>query len=282
MKFKVSWASGRNRRKENQDNLSIGNGKVTFPEGIDERHISGKTLLDVANNEMLLLAVADGMGGCSGGKYAAARCLSVLGESFYAETEGEEKTALCEPPYDKGMLPVLRSVSSLLPLKAASLQELEEAAEPAPSRLMAAAMAARDMLAETFRYSDGGCTLCAVSLQGRCAEWVSAGDSVIYLLHGGRLTLLNPLDNRYFQHLAMGLPADSREKSTLLNYMGEPDTELHTGSLHLRKGDTLLIASDGLQLDLLGRLVLRLGSTAKQLVNIGSGSDNATAIVIRV
>ena len=287
MKLKISWASNRNRRKENQDNLSIGDGQVAFPDGIEESNISGKNLLDVINNEALLFTVTDGMGGCYGGKYAAARCLSVLRESFYAETECEEKTVLCESPHTRAEgvqpLPVLRPVSSLLPLRAASL--LEEAAEPAPapSRLMAAAMEAREVLAETFHYSEGGCTLCAVSVRGNGeVEWVSAGDSSIYLQHRGKLRLINPLDNRYFQHLSMGLPADSREKSVLLNYMGEADTELHTGRLRLEKGDALLIASDGLQLGLVGRLFLHLGSTAKQLVNRCSGNDNATAIVIHV
>ena len=48
MKLKVSWASSRNRRKENQDKLSIGE-QAAFPEGIEERHISGQ-----------VTAVADG------------------------------------------------------------------------------------------------------------------------------------------------------------------------------------------------------------------------------
>lgn len=170
MKLKVSWASSRNRRKENQDNLSIGE-QAAFPEGIEERHISGQVLMDTRNE--VLFAAADGLGGCANGKYAAARCLEVLRESFYSfyntatETEAEEQTALCEPPHTcttgESPLPVLRPVSQLLPLRAASL---EEEAEPAPSRLMAAAMEARDALAETYRYVDGGVRC----VQSRCAQ----------------------------------------------------------------------------------------------------------------
>lgn len=292
MKLKVSWASSRNRRKENQDNLSIGE-QAAFPEGIEERHISGQVLMDIRENNEVLFAVADGLGGCTNGKYAAARCLEVLRESFYSfyntatETEAEEQTALCEPLHTcttgESPLPVLRPVSQLLPLRAASLLEYEEEAEPAPSRLMAAAMEARDALAETYRYVDGGCTLCAVSV---CAngevEWVSAGDSSIWLVHKG-LTLINhPLDNRYYSHKALGLPADPKEKSVLLNYLGAADADLHTGSFSLHHGDTLALCTDGVELEkTLSRFLLKLNGSADQLCAISNASDNATAIVIR-
>ena len=294
MKLKVSWASSRNRRKENQDNLSIGE-RVAFPEGIEERHISGQVLMDIRENNEVLFAAADGLGGCTNGKYAAARCLESLRESFYSfyntatETEAEEQTALCEPLHTcttgESPLPVLRPVSQLLPLRAASLLlEHEEETEPAPSRLMAAAMEARDALAETYRYVDGGCTLCAVSV---CAngevEWVSAGDSGIWLLHRGKLSLINhPLDNRYYSHKALGLPADPKEKSVLLNYLGAADAELHTGSFSLHHGDTLVLCTDGVDLEkTLSRFLLKLNGSADQLCAISNASDNATAIVIR-
>lgn len=290
MKAKVTWSSLKNARRENQDNLSIGE-RVAFPEGIDARHISGQILLDIRENNEVL-AVADGMGGCTSGKYGAAHCLEVLRESFYSfyntTTEAEEQTALCEPlhAHAEGMppLPVLRPVSQLLAQNAASLLEREEAAEPAPSRLMAAAMEARDALAETYRYIDGGCTLCAVSV---CAngevEWVSAGDSGIWLLHNsGKLELLNPLDNRYYSHKALGLPADIREKHILLNYMGAADAELHTGSFSLHHGDTLVLCTDGVDLEkTLSRFLLKLNGSADQLCTISNASDNATAVIIR-
>lgn len=291
MKLKVSWASSRNRRKENQDNLSIGE-QAAFPEGIEERHISGQVLMDIREDNEVLFAAADGLGGCTNGKYAAARCLEVLRESFYSfyntatETEAEEQTTLCEPLHTcttgESPLPVLRPVSQLLPLRAASL-EYEEEAEPAPSRLMAAAMEARDALAETYRYVDGGCTLCAVSV---CAngevEWVSAGDSGIWLLHSDKLSLINhPLDNRYYSHKALGLPADPKEKSILLNYIGGADAELHTGSFSLHHGDTLALCTDGVELEkTLSRFLLKLKGSADQLCAISNASDNATAVVI--
>lgn len=290
MKLKVSWASSRNRRKENQDNLSIGE-QAAFPEGIEERHISGQVLMDIRENNEVLFAAADGLGGCTNGKYAAARCLESLRESFYSfyntatETEAEEQTALCEPLHTcttgEPPLPVLRPVSQLLPLRAASH---EEEAEPAPSRLMAAAMEARDALAETYRDLDGGCTLCAVSV---CAngevEWVSAGDSSIWLVHSGKFTLINhPLDNRYYSHKALGLPADPKEKSVLLNYLGAADADLHTGSFSLHHGDTLVLCTDGVDLEkTLSRFLLKLNGSADQLCAISNASDNATAIVIR-
>lgn len=294
MKAKVTWSSLKNARRENQDNLSIGE-QVAFPEGIDARHIRGQILLDIREENEVLFAAADGMGGCHGGKHAAAHCLDVLRESFYSfyntttETVAEEQTVLCEPlhAHAEGMppLPVLRPVSQLLAQNAASLLEHEEAAEPAPSRLMAAAMEARDALAETYRYVDGGCTLCAVSV---CAngevEWVSAGDSSIWLAHSGKWTLVNhPLDNRYYSHKALGLPADPREKSILLNYLGAADAELHTGNFSLHHGDTLVLCTDGVDLEkTLSRFLLKLNGSADQLCTISNASDNATAIVICV
>lgn len=292
MKLKVSWASSRNRRKENQDNLSIGE-QATFPEGIDARHISRQILLDIREENEVLFAVADGMGGCTSGKYGAAHCLEVLRENFYSfyntttETETEEQTVLCEPLHTRTTgeppLPVLRPVSQLLPLRAASLLEHEEEAEPAPSRLMAAAMEARDALAEIFRDLDGGCTLCAVSVSNGEVEWVSAGDSGIWLLHRGKLTLINhPLDNRYYSHKALGLPADTREKSILLNYLGAADAELHTGSFSFQHGDTLILCTDGVDLEkALSRFLLKLNGSADQLCAISNAGDNATAVIIR-
>ena len=290
MKAKVTWSSLKNARRENQDNLSIGE-RVAFPEGIDARHICGQVLLDIRENEVLF-AVADGMGGCASGKYAAARCLEVLRESFYSfyntatETEAEEQTALCEPLHtcttSEPPLPVLRPVSQLLPLRAASLLEYEEEAEPAPSRLMAAAMEARDALAEIYRDLDGGCTLCAVSVSNGEVEWVSAGDSSIWLVHRGKLTLINPLDNRFYSHKALGLPAVSREKSILLNYLGAADADLHNGSFFLHHGDTLVLCTDGVDLEkTLSRFLLKLNGSADQLCTISNASDNATAVVIR-
>lgn len=292
MKAKVTWSSLKNARRENQDNLSIGE-QVAFPEGIDARHIRGQILLDIREENEVLFAAADGMGGCHGGKYAAAHCLEVLRESFYSfyntttETVAEEQTVLCEPLHTctKGEppLPVLWPVSKLLPLKAASLLEHEEAAEPAPSRLMAAAMEARDALAETYRYIDGGCTLCAVSVSNGEVEWVSAGDSSIWLAHRrGKLSLVNPLDNRYYSHKALGLPADPKEKSVLLNYLGAADAELHTGSFSFQHGDTLVLCTDGVDLEkALSRFLLKLNGSADQLCTISNASDNSTAVIIR-
>ena len=292
MKAKVTWSSLKNARRENQDNLSIGE-QVAFPEGIDARHIRGQILLDIREENEVLFAAADGMGGCHGGKYAAAHCLEVLRESFYSfyntttETVAEEQTVLCEPLHTctKGEppLPVLWPVSKLLPLKAASLLEHEEAAEPAPSRLMAAAMEARDALAETYRYIDGGCTLCAVSVSNGEVEWVSAGDSSIWLAHRrGKLSLVNPLDNRYYSHKALGLPADPKEKSVLLNYLGAADAELHTGSFSFQHGDTLVLCADGVDLEkALSRFLLKLNGSADQLCTISNASDNSTAVIIR-
>lgn len=293
MKAKVTWSSLKNARRENQDNLSIGDGRVAFPEGIDARHICGQVLLDIRENNEVLFAVADGMGGCVSGKHAAAHCLEVLRESFYSfyntatETEAEEQTALCEPLHTcttgESPLPVLRPVSQLLPLRAASLLlEHEEEAEPAPSRLMAAAMEARDALAETYRDLDGGCTLCAVSVSNGEAEWVSAGDSSIWLVRRGKWILCNPLDNRFYSHKALGLPADPREKSVLLNYLGAADADLHTGSFSLHHGDTLVLCTDGVDLEKkLSRFLLKLNGSADQLCTISNASDNATAVIIR-
>lgn len=293
MKAKVTWSSLKNARRENQDNLSIGE-QVAFPEGIDARHIRGQILLDIREENEVLFAVADGIGGCTSGKYGATHCLEVLRESFYSfyntttETETEEQTVLCEPLHTRTKgeppLPVLRPVSKLLPLKAASLLEHEEAAEPAPSRLMAAAMEARDALAETYRYIDGGCTLCAVSVSNGEVEWVSAGDSSIWLAHNkGKLSLVNPLDNRYYSHKALGLPADPKQKSILLNYLGAADAELHTGSFSFQHGDTLVLCTDGVDLEkALSRFLLKLNGSADQLCAISNASDNATAVIISV
>ena len=96
------------------------------------------------------------------------------------------------------------------------------------------------------------------------------------------MTLVNhPLDNRYYSHKALGLPANPREKSVLLNHLGTADAELHTGSFSFQHGDTLVLCTDGVDLEkALSRFLLKLNGSADQLCTISNASDNATAIVI--
>ena len=123
-------------------------------------------------------------------------------------------------------------------------------------------------------------------VQSRCAQTERWNGFRLAIVASGwhkGLTLINhPLDNRYYSHKALGLPADPKEKSVLLNYLGAADADLHTGSFSLHHGDALVLCTDGVDLEkTLSRFLLKLNGSADQLCAISNASDNATAIVIR-
>lgn len=102
-----------------------------------------------------------------------------------------------------------------------------------------------------------GTTLVAAAMLGEELYWVSCGDSAIFLLRDGELTLLNAqhvyarvLDERAARgdisnEEALGDP----QREALTSHLGQAemaDLDLSAHPFSLRTGDTLLLASDGL------------------------------------
>lgn len=290
MKLKYSVCSEKGIRSSNQDNFSVG--EYHAPPDCTHIFKAGETDL----NEPQLFVVADGMGGEEGGEIAALTACRAFEEHFYRPSYSETAPTRVssfqfEVPTTHATWPILlRPVGQLLPQYAASVsvsEMMEEPDDPQPDRFWEEAVDRACLAVEeemAWRGLSGGCTVVAVCMDNSgTARWVSAGDSMLYRLHHKKLTCLNTLDNLYYEHLMAGVAAHPREKSLLTNHLGLPDVTLHTGEVTLEPGDTLLLATDGIDLSerALGWLLRWPGTTAEHLTARASGRDNATALVLR-
>ena len=102
-----------------------------------------------------------------------------------------------------------------------------------------------------------GTTLVAAAMLGDELFWVSCGDSAIYLLRDGELTLLNTqhvyariLDERAARgEISNEEALGDRQREALTSHLGQPEMaeiDLSTNSFALRPADRLLLATDGL------------------------------------
>lgn len=173
---------------------------------------------DVVEDKGLLLVLADGMGGMSGGEKASMEvvisCLNYF-EQYDIQEETEEE--LREMLYE------------------ANCQVRNALEKYAPG---------------------GGSTAIVARLKERSVNWVSVGDSRLYLFHEGTLQQLNR-EHNYAVTLdemaergeisveeAMGHP----QRKALTSYIGmdkTPEIDSSRQELVLEKGDRLLLMSDG-------------------------------------
>lgn len=168
-----------------------------------------------------LAVVADGMGGLAHGDAASRTAVRSFLQHYRAKTEAE-------------------SIPQAL------------------DRSLRAANVDVNALASSLGQSgEMGTTLIAAAMLDDELFWVSCGDSAIFLVRDGDLTLLNTqhvyariLDERAARseisnEEALGDP----QREALTSHLGQPEmveVDLATHSFALRAGDTLLLASDGL------------------------------------
>lgn len=205
----------------------------------------------------VLLAVSDGMGGHEAGEVASALVLDSL------------RTAIDSAGGD-------------------SIEEKIEAAVRRANEEVAVAARATDKRGM-------GATLTAVFAQASDAYVAEVGDSRAYLLRAGRLRQITR-DQSLVQMLVEGgvLTAEeakvSPHRHVILQAMGLADNvRVAIGRLHLRRGDMILVCSDGvtnaisdeeLRDILLG--ALRPEDACNELIDLANergGEDNLTAIV---
>jgi serine/threonine protein phosphatase PrpC len=205
----------------------------------------------------LLLSVSDGMGGAAAGEVASAITVGSLREWLKEYYAGGDRTHL--------RVAVSRASD-----------QVREAAQVVERQGM-------------------GATLSAVFLRGTNAHVASVGDSRVYLIRGQRITLLTR-DHTYVQYLvdngAMSREAaeQSPYKNVLLQAMGSASLmSIDVGRFELRRGDRLLLCSDGLSRkvteDEMRDVVLGCGSLeagCAHLVNLANargGEDNITVVL---
>ncbi len=230
--------------------------------------------------EYAVILLCDGMGGYEAGEVAAAMCVSslrtyLLQQSMFAALAGKE-------PPEPGVFNVEACRKTLKEALRYANKEVHTAArKPGRGR--------RGM----------GCTAEAVYVDGRNIVVGHVGDSRTYHLSSGRLVQLTrdqTLVNRLVElgQLTEEEAEDHPRKNELQQAIGgQPDVEPGLYSARLKRGDWILVCSDGLTnhvptKDLEKMLLRETAGSAEEaarrllnLVNLRGATDNATIVVIR-
>jgi PPM family protein phosphatase len=214
-----------------------------------------------AGEHAALLAVSDGMGGADAGEVASALVIESLRRAM-VEADGK------------------------LDWDEATKQAVERANHEVWSA--ARAPGRRGM----------GATVTAVCVQGDHAHIAEVGDSRAYLLRNGRIRQMTR-DQSFVQYLVDAGALKPEEaanypmKNVVLQAMGQkPDVQVALGRLELRRGDKLLLCSDGLSGKLKSEEMLAevqqstsLEAACRAMVDLANergGEDNITVILARV
>jgi serine/threonine protein phosphatase PrpC len=221
--------------------------------------------LDVAAPEWVVLGVFDGMGGAPAGEVASRSAAEVIGEVL---ADG----ALLASPSELGA----RLVASV---------------EEAGRRIHTAALGQRDLLGM-------GTTATVCALSGDALFAAQVGDSRAYLLRGDRLTQITR-DQTLIEAMATQGQITAEELANcafhhiILQALGtSPRVDVDLVRVTVRRGDVLLICSDGLfglvEAEVIRRVLEDAASPAAAaealiaLANEAGGPDNITAIVARI
>jgi PPM family protein phosphatase len=204
----------------------------------------------------VLLALSDGMGGHQAGEVASALVLESLGSELSQDGKG----------------PIHR--------------QLEDAVHRANRKVHEAAKSAD-------RHGMGA-TLTAVFIRGTEAYIAEVGDSRGYLLRNGRLRQVTRDQSMVQLLVDQGVisPQDARRapgKNVILQAVGlAPDVRVAIGKLELRRGDRLMLCSDGVSNQITDDELLQIMTdsppreaceTMIALANERGGEDNETVIV---
>lgn len=221
----------------------------------------GKEVALLAGEDPILLAVSDGMGGEKAGEVASAVTLATLRRELREAIKTQSKEdALASS------------------VQAANESVLEAARAPQ----------ARGM----------GATLTAVVISGTQAVIAEVGDSRAYVIRGDRIVQLTH-DQSYVQFLvdSGALTREEAEtfpqKNVILQAIGKVHTiSVGLARLELRRGDQLLVCSDGLTGMLPNEEIREIVTNAPRLdvacarliaaANQRGGVDNITVVLARV
>jgi serine/threonine protein phosphatase PrpC len=219
-------------------------------------------------NGFRLLLLADGMGGIHGGDVASSLVIEEFKQHFCASSEPDMRTRLIDA-------------------------------------LEAANVAVYQRVREQPELNGMGTTLIALVFDGSSIQWISVGDSPMWLSRKGRLLRLNEnhsmaalLDEQAEQgEISQEEALSSPERSQLLEAVLGENIEMLDApeqAMDMQEGDTLLLASDGVETltDVyIQQFVSTAGLSAEALTHNmleaieGAGrprQDNATLIALRL
>jgi serine/threonine protein phosphatase PrpC len=241
-------------RQTNEDACSI----TELASGMEVDAVGRDATVDVGVKGVLL-ALSDGMGGHQAGEVASALVLESLGEELSQDGKG--------PAH----------------------RQLEDAVHRA-NRIVHEA-------AKTADRHGMGATLTAMMIRGTEAYIAEVGDSRGYLLRGDRLRQITRDQSMVQLLVDQGVLSreDARKapgKNVILQAVGlSPDVRVAIGRLELRRGDRLLLCSDGVSNqitdDELRQIMTNCApreacETMIALANERGGEDNETVIVADV
>lgn len=222
--------------------------------------------IDHASGQLQLAILADGMGGYAGGDMASKLAVDAM-----------TKVVIQNP-------------------QAAPTELLQKG-------LQAANDAIAGFIKNSPQYLHMGTTMLAVIQVGHALNWISVGDSYLYLLRDQQLQLLNELHSyaetlrKHVEkgHLSPSVLRDSALKHVLTSSISGQDIPLIDQPdevFELQSGDTLLLASDGIDtLDREQLISLLMDENnqdpAKSIIDAveavqADGQDNASVIVLRI
>jgi serine/threonine protein phosphatase PrpC len=249
--FECALGATRGRRPYQEDAAIFWPGDATYDHGLD---------LPTAAPDKLVAILADGMGGHAGGavasKIACRTCLSGLAglidlAPFHEEAAAIDNARICGDADD----PTDEAVRETT---------MRRSAPPwaAPGFLTASLLAANAEIADhadrDCKLTGMGTTLVAATFSPAGLEWVSVGDSPLYLMRNREIKLMNEdhslaptldqlaCEGHITPEAARADPSRHMLRSALT---GEPLDLVDRCSkpLQLRPGDIVILASDGLQ-----------------------------------
>ena len=231
---------------------------------LDDPHIFDR----LSGPRAYLYAVADGVGGSTGGRVASAIAVATIVE-YLGEVVGAYNGYGADQTKDF------------------------------PEYLRTAVQRAHDHLVETFRlHTRGGpaTTLTLAMVVWPRAYIVHVGDSRVYHLRDGTLRRLTRDQTVGDALVSSGMPKEQVEQAGLYNVLasaiGARDMTPAVDVMPLERGDTLLLCTDGLTKHVSDARISELLASApnaeaacRSMIDLalaGGGSDNVTAVVARV
>ena len=228
----------------------------------------------VADDDLRLYAVADGMGGHRGSEIASQLVIETLA-SFVGDSRRDPAITW---PF---------GFNTLLSFEANQLQ----------SAVRLANQQVRYRAQCEPRYNGIGSTLVAVLLAGARAVFVNVGDSRLYLWRQAALTQVSEDDSWAAAMLRAGAAPEAASRHemrhVLTRAVGRPlDLEVTPQYLDLEAADVLLLCSDGLHgplgsdgiasvLAAAGEDLARAADALVEAANAAGGPDNITAVLVR-
>jgi protein phosphatase len=242
----------------NNRQVAKGGVKVAGKSDIGKKRSNNQDSILVSES-LQLFAVADGMGGHSGGEVASAIAVKTL-EKIYAEM---------------GNAPCSQKITEAVKLCNKAIHE--------QARL-------------NPKLQGMGTTLTAAALDGSCLHIAQVGDSRCYLYRDSELFQITEDHSQVYELLKAGLITDANmaqfQKNVITRSVGyERDVQVDLFVRHVSPGDRYLICSDGLSGMVTNEQIARVlqnfpvDSAVFNLVdlaNLQGGEDNVSVVVFEV